>query len=311
MKGRQVGFVLIVLVAIGLAGLIVRVISAESDEVVLSGLLPIAPDVTTRITIHSNETGGEARLVRIGDLWTVENAGVFVPKLNAFWAAVFDIDGAQLIGTNPDNHERIGVAEDQGTLISFFLEDFIQEQFILGKWTPGARLCYLRRPGKPEVYGIECPGPASDVFDPEPDGWRDPIVVAIPRDEVESISFVYPDEEFVVKISDDEWVVAKGGEEKPADLFLLNNVLTVLEVVFAGGFADEAEAQELKFDLPDAFVRVVTRKGANTPTTSLRFLEREDGTYYLKTPTKRTVFIMDSIIGRALLLKSEDLIEEE
>ena len=306
MKSRQVGFVLMALIAVGIAGLIVRVVSSGSNELVLSGLLPLSQDVVDRVTISSGEK--EAELIRIGGTWSVRRTPVFPPKLASLWTAVSDIDGAQLIATNPNNHERMGVADGQGTVVSFYLGPSIQEQFIVGKWTDEVRLCYLRRSGTKEVHGIPCP--LANVFDPDSDGWRNPVVAAIPRDEVESLTFTYPDEEFVLTISDGDWVVASDGEERSADLRQVDIVLTTIErLLLASGFADD-EARELDFDSPDASVRIVTRQGASSPTTRLRFLERDDISYYVNTPAQSTVFILDKRIADGLLKAEEELVFE-
>ena len=98
-KGRQVGLVLVALITIGVAGLIGRVVSSDSDQIILSGLLTLAQDVVDRIEVQSDESG--VQLVRQQDTWLVGTEPVFVPKLFQFWTAVKDIDGAQLIATNP------------------------------------------------------------------------------------------------------------------------------------------------------------------------------------------------------------------
>ena len=123
MKSRQVGFVLAALIAIGIAGLIIRFVSVDPEEEILSGLLPMAGNVVTRITLHDSATDKGADLVRIGEFWTINNRPVFPPKMDQFWLAVSAIDGAQLIAENPDNHERMGVADGQGTVVSFYLDD--------------------------------------------------------------------------------------------------------------------------------------------------------------------------------------------
>ncbi len=312
MKSRQVGFVLIAMIAIGLAGLVVRVVSSGSDEVVLSGLLPISQDVVNRIVIRTEEgSTSEVTLERVrdGDVWTIDNQLAFVPKMDLFWTAVADIEsGAQLIAMNPKNHQRMGVAEGQGTVVSFFLGTSILEKLIIGKWTPEVGLCYVRRSGKDDVYGIPCPAPASasEIFDPEPTGWLDPIIVSIPRNEVESVTFTYPDNEFVIRLTDGDWVVADETQEEPADLIQVDTVLRVLELVFADGFAAEEEARGLNFDTPTAMVRIVTTSDASVPTTRLRILRRDDLSYYLKTPARATVFIVDRNLIDLLLRTKND-----
>ena len=306
MNSRQVGFVLMALIALGLAGLIGRVVSSGSDELVLSGLLPIDRSFINRVTFKSEDS--EAKLERSGDVWTIRNQPVFVPKLAQFWAAVSQIDGAQLIAKNTANHERMRVTEEQGTVVSFFLGKFVQERFIMGEPTPDVRLCYLRRSGNDDVYGIPCSGP--NIFDPDPDGWRNPVFVSIPSAEVESVTFTYPDEEFVLKISDGQWMIAAGGEDQPADLRQVGSVLGTLELIVASAFVDDEEADGLDFGFSDASLRVVTREGATTPTTRLRFLERDDTSYYASTPVQATVFIVDRGVVDGLLKRQQDFLPD-
>ena len=307
MKSRQVGLVLMALIAVGLAGLIIRAVSSGSDEVVLSGLLPLSEEIIDKVVLKSGES--QAELVRVGNTWLVGTHEAFPFKVDQLWDAVSDLDGAQLIATNPDNHPRMGVTKEDGTTVYFYLGPSLQEQFIVGEAKPDVLLCYLRRAGKDDVYGIPCP--LRRTFDPDPDGWRNPIVVAIPRRDVESVTFTYPDEEFVLKRSEGDWVVVVGGEEKLADLFQVDGVLTALEVMVARGFATDAEAKGLEFDAPDASLRVVTKEGASSPTTRLRFIRRDDISYYARTPVQATVFVLDERITGALLKGSADLLGEE
>ena len=297
MKGRQLGFVLMAMIAVGIAGLIIRVVSSGEEDLVLSGLVPLPQDVVTKVTISSGDS--EATLIRREDEWTIDGQPVFLPKQNQFWTAVSDIDGAQLISTNPDNYERIGVAEGQGTVVSFYLGPSIQEQFIVGKWTPDVRLCFIRRARKTEVYGVPCLRP--DVFDTNPDGWRNPLIVALPTNEIESVTFTYPDEEFILKISEEALLVESDGESQPANAFQVVTVLSTLEALVSSGFATDEEAKGLRFSAPDAALRVITREGALNPDTRLRFLKRDDESYYLSTPTLPTVFIVDNVVADSLL----------
>ena len=139
MNSRQVGVVLGVLIAIAVAGLVVRVVTSEPEEVVLSGLLPLSQDVVDRVRISTPQDGLEATLERRGEgaSWTVQNQPAFQPKLDAFWQAVSDIESsAQLIAMNPNNHERMGVSDDSATVVSFLLGDFEQEKLLIGTWRP-------------------------------------------------------------------------------------------------------------------------------------------------------------------------------
>jgi len=307
-KSRQVGLVLVALIAIGIAGLIVRLVSAEPEEEVLAGLLPITGDIVTRITVYDNATDQGADLVKIGDKWTVNNLPVFPLMMDQFWSVVAGIDGAQLVAENPATHRRMGIAEDQGTVISFYLEDFLQESFVLGTWSEDSRLCYLQRSGRDEVHAVECPVEATSIFPTDPDGWRNPVVLSVPRDEVVSVTFTYPNDEFELKVNEEgRWVVADASSEAPANLVQVDTILTILELLFASGFATEDEAEALSFDVSDASIRVVTTEESSVPTTRLRFLARDEATVYLSSPAQATTFIMDVRLVSALLLSREQL----
>ena len=294
------------LIAVGVVGLIYRVVTSGSDELVLSGILPISQEIVTKVTIRSEES--ETSLIRSGDSWRVGAQPVFPPRLGQFWAAVSEIDGAQLISVNEATQERIGVASGQGTVVSFFLGDFVQEEFTVGKWTSDVRLCYLRRSGKTEVHAIECPVPASTIFDADPDGWRNPVVSVIPRDQVEAVTFSYPDEQFILRIIEGQWVIDDGRGALPANPAQVDRLLSILEVLVASGFADDDEAEDLDFNLSDASLRVQTFEGAGAPTTRFRILKRDDVSYYLKTPAQDTTFIIEGALARELMKRTADFL---
>ncbi len=306
MKSRQVGLVLIALIAIGIAGLIARAVSSGSDELVLSGLLPLSPDVVDTVNLRSGQSTAELR--RIGTdatNWRVGDFPVFPPKLVDFWSAVSDIEGAQLVARNPENHSRMGVADGQGTVMEFFLGGSIQEQFLVGKWSPDVRLCYLRRPRKNEVYSIPCASP--DVFDADPDGWRNRIVLRVPRTAVESIAFTSPEGDFAVAMTQLGSVLVSDDGQEPADNGQVLNILLALEnLPEATGFASEEEMEDLKFDASTPSIVVSTIEESGVPTTRLRFIPRDALSYYVKNPAESTVFSMDRDLVEFLLKKKED-----
>ena len=305
MKSRQVGFVLIALIVVGVAGLIARAVSSGSDELVLSGLLPLTIDVVDTVSISSDESTAE--LERIGTDWSIGQFRVFEPKLREFWGAVSDIDGAQLVATNPANHSRMGVADGQGTVLGFFLGGVVQEQFLVGNWSPDVRLCYLRRAGKNEVYSIPCASP--DVFNSDPDSWRNRIVFRVPRNAVESIGYTYPGEEFSVGVTERGAVVMSDEGEEPADGALLLNILLALEnLPEATGFASKEEARELSFDASTPSIVIDTIDGSGFPTTRLRFIPRDDISYWVKNPRDNAVYVMDRGLVEFLLKTREDFV---
>lgn len=291
------------LIALGLIGLVVRLVSAGSNELVLEGILPISPGVIDGVTITSQTS--QASLKKIGNDWEIDGNAAFVPKLDALWTATVDIDGAQLVAQNPANHERIGVADGQGTSVVFSLGTFTQEEFIVGEWSQNVRLCYLRRPARDEVYAIPCP--VTNIFDADPDGWRDPIVVSIPREAVEMIEFSYPGEEFVLRRVARGWTIDGGAGEEPADIFAVNAVLASIEVMVARSFAGPDETQGLDFAGPAGVsIRITSSPDSNIPVTRVRLLPRDDASLYARTPAQSTIFILDSASMGTLLLSYAD-----
>ena len=304
MGSKQVGYVLIALIVIGVAGLVLRLIAAGSSELTLEGILPVSPDVIDRVTI-TTPVGSEARLEKINDIWQIEREDAFVPKLNQLWTASTDIDGAQLIARNPANHDRMGVQEGQGINVAFWLGEFKQEEFIVGKWTQDVRLCYLRKPARDEVYAIPCP--FGNIFDSNVDGWRDPIIASIPRDAIESIEFEYPGQEFVLRRVERGWVAETADISEPANVFAVDAILGTLEGFIAGGFAPESETEGLDFIGPGGIsIRIITTEDSGFPTTRVRLLPRDEISLYATTPRRPNVFLVDAPTAGRLLLSLED-----
>ena len=305
MKGSQVLLVLIVLIGLGIAGLVVRVVSAGSQESVLSGLLPISPDVIDGVTLRTGEQ--EVNLVKVNDIWRAGDFPAFDLKLVQMWSAVDKFDGAQLIATNPKNHARMGADLEQGIEVMFLLGEAVQERFIIGsQWSPTVHLCYLRRQEQDKVYAVRCPMP--DTFDTNLDGWRNPIVLSIPRNEVETFTIRYPDDEFVLKLVDSVPTLVADNEEGPANQLLVEFLLQVTEALIASGFASEDEAREIDFDFPDVSLLVRTREDSQYPTTRVIFVKRPDGDYYVKNTSTRTVFIVEGAVVDTVLRPREEFL---
>lgn len=304
MGSKQVGYVLIALIAIGVAGIVLRLIAAGSSELTLEGILPVSPDVIDQVTITA-PTGNEARLEKINEIWQIDREEAFLPKLNQLWTAASDIDGAQLVARNPANHARMGVQEGQGVNVSFWLGEFKQEEFIVGRWTQEVRLCYLRKPARDEVYAIPCP--YGNIFDSSADGWRNPVVASIPRDAIAAIEFEYPEERFALRRVERGWLAESADISEPANVFAMNAVLGTLEGFIASGFAPESETENLDFTAPGSIsVRIVTTEDSGFPTTRIRLLPRDDISLYAKTPRRPNVFLMDARAVAGLLLSLDD-----
>ena len=308
MKSKQVGFVLMALIAIGVAGILYRVISSGGTDFTMQGLMPITPDVIDRIEISAS--GQQAELVRMGDEdWRVGKNPAFTPRMSDFWMHVNDIPEAQLVARKPKHHAVLGVDENTGTELTFYLGQAIQEEFVVGKWSPDVKLCYVRKSGKDEVYGIPCS--RNNVFSPDPDSWRNPIVASIPPADVESFDFIYPDSSLgfsVTKVDGDWQVTSQSGVDGIADERVIDMILQALTVVPAVGFVEDEEKDSLDFAAPDGAIRINTFQDSNSPTTRLKFIRNDELTYYVKVPSQSTVFLVDANLSDFLLMRKEDMI---
>ena len=314
MKSRQLGFVLIALILVGLAGLVFRIVAAGSDEIVLEGLVAVSEIASDRVLVEGD--GKQTELSRLGEAeqftWFVDDQPVFEPLLLQFWQAVRDIHDAQLISTNPANHSRMGVIQGEAIEVSFFQDRrSLQEKFIVGTWTPDVRLCYVRRAGHEQTYGIPCPN--GNIFEPDPDRWKNPVVASIQPNEIMELQYTYLDEAFVLRPDEDgEWsVYGEDGVGVAVNPLAVNSIMANLQLVLASGFAADAEAEGLNFAVPDAMVRVLTHDDASAPSTRLRFLRRDDRSMYLKIPTTATVYIVDNQAIGGLLLRMAQIVDEQ
>ena len=310
MKSRQVGFVLIALIILGIAAIGIRLFSTGTDQIVIKGLLPISQDVVDRVEIQSQQDAME--IVKIGDSgWRVDKYPAFEPRIQDFWTSVADIPKAQLVARLAKHHNLFGVDDDQSTVVSFYLGQSVQEQFHIGKWTAEVRLCYLRKAGKNEVYGIPCP--REDLFSTDEDTWRNPIVTSIPSDSIESIDYIYPDstQNFsLVKDASGNWIVKSAEEDAFANLRIINPLLQAIELIPATGFETDELAAKLDFDAPQASIRINTTTESNIPTTKLKFIRKDELSFYVRIPSQTTVYIVDGRLADFLLMSKEVIAEE-
>ncbi len=308
MQGRQVALVFVVLVTIAIAGLVGRFFTAGSDELSFEGLLPITPDVVDEVTL---EGGSEQTTIRRQNnewlLVTGRTEPAFDRRLAVFWNTVHLVDGAQLIARNPANHERMGVDESQGVRVGFYLGDALQEELIFSTvWSEEAQLCYVRRPRGDDVYGVPCG--FAQIFDPSPYSWRDPIIAQLPREELDSLTFTYPDDAFVLRRAGPGWVVEAEGQQFTANPLQVETMLQLVEFIVAQGFVEDDQAGTVDFGSPHAQLTVATAPGSQLGGVNMLFLRVSDDVYYVKRQGSDDVYLLDGRTVDALLRPREGYI---
>ena len=318
MGGKQVGFVFAALVILGIAALVFRFISAEPDEILLTGVAPLSEETLDKVVIRNNEF--ETVIEKLDGDWQVGAYPVQRRRFEDMWATTQLFDEAELIATNPENHPLMGVSPENGTLVEFWNQGDLVEEFFVGDqqfapigerlitpWQNFVRLCYLRDPEEDDVYGIFCDFP--DRFLPDPKFWKHPLITEIPRDEVESISFRYPEEDFSLRIENSVWVVSQGGAEVgQADPETMLQLLQAVEYLVTSDFPTDDELGRLNFDLADITVFIQVRTGAISRSARLLLLERDEGGYFVKRQGQDYAFIIDDQVAPFILKRIADLI---
>ena len=307
MKGKQVGYVLSALIIIGILGIGVRLISTDSNDFNMSGLLPITSDVIDTVKINSNNSDADVSLKKMNEAsWMVGKNMIFPPTLENFWMSVSNIKNAQLVSRKAKYHNRFGVSNESGTTVTFYLGQSVQEEFIVGDtWDPDVRLCYIRKSGKDNVYGIPCSQPPDITFSTNPNLWRNPIIVSIPSSEIDSLEFEFNntiDNFSITKEINNDWII---NNSDVADTRIVDSMLEIFSQFYTSGFANTA----VSFDSPDASIRINTIQGSDYVTTKIKFLSKDSESYYVQIPSQPgTTFIVASeLIDNYLLLNQEDL----
>ena len=307
MKGKQVGYVLSALIIIGILGIGVRLISTDSKDFNMSGLLPITSDVIDTVKINSNNSDADVSLKKMNEAsWMVGKNMIFPPTLENFWMSVSNIKNAQLVSRKAKYHNRFGVSNESGTTVTFYLGQSVQEEFIVGDtWDPDVRLCYIRKSGKDNVYGIPCSQPPDRTFSTNPNLWRNPIIVSIPSSEIDSLEFEFNntiDNFSITKEINNDWII---NNSDVADTRIVDSMLEIFSQFYTSGFANTA----VSFDSPDASIRINTIQGSDYVTTKIKFLSKDSESYYVQIPSQPgTTFIVASeLIDNYLLLNQEDL----
>ena len=322
MGGKQVGFVFAALVVLGIAALVFRFISAEPEKIIIQDVAPLTEQTLDKVVIRNNEF--ETKIEKIDGDWLVGPYPVQRRRFEDMWTTTEMFDEAELIATNPENHPVMGVSPENGTLVEFWNGDDLIEEFFVGDqqfapigerlitpWKNFVRLCFLRDPEEDDVYGIFCDFP--DRFLPDPKFWKHPLITEIPRDEVESISFRYPEEEFNLRIENSVWVVSQeGAEVGQADPEKMLELLQAVEYLVTSDFPTDDEMRRLEdagsFDLPDITMFIQVRTGAIARSARLLLLERDEGGFYVKRQGQDYSFIIDDQTAPFVLKRIEDLI---
>jgi hypothetical protein len=135
-------FSIFIILSIAIAGVKILVSNTNNlyDD---SGIIFIDQEIIDRVTISNKSQSSQ--LYKVNNSWRIGKQEVFKPKLSLFWKAVNNIQKSELVSVNTKNFNRIGLNENESTLVQFFLQSTLQEEFIVGKWEPETKTCFIKK----------------------------------------------------------------------------------------------------------------------------------------------------------------------
>ena len=327
MTAKDVGYVLIALIVLGVAGIGVRLAATEIQQPLLTGGSPLTAGLVDKVVIKDREHETVLEKRADGGWWVGAYPAVDIRIVDVFENAA-RIDGAELIASNPDNHIYMGVSPKNGALVQFWRDEQKLEEFWIGDrayapleeeerpifvWNYSARRCFIRPPEQDDVYAMYCPNP--DIFLADPDRWGYPLLVRIPPEEVDTLAYSYPGEEFSLGINNSVWVLSSGEQEQPARLDTVQSVLAAIDFGLATSeYLSQREIDQLDFSRPDASVAIGTKPGSVSGPTLLLFIRKppeEEGdqeAYYAKDASLSYAYLLDRQTAMGILKTREELL---
>ncbi len=320
MNARQIGYVLIALIALGVLGILGRLLATETQLPELTGVSALTEETIDKVVMRDQEF--ETIIIKSEDgQWWRGPYPVVPLKLEEMLEIAVEFDGAELISTNPINHRDMGVSRDNTTVVEFYKDDSLVEEFLVGDkvyapieeeeavhtpWTVESGRCYIRRPATDETYGIACSTPSR--FDADPRFWSEPIIMRIPRDEVEAVTFRSSTDAFALAVDRSVWYIlgAEGREE--ANLDAVQAFLSEIEFLVTSEFPTEEEVKPLDFTTPDYEIGVRTKVGATEKSVLLLMLAKQDEGYYVKDVDEGWIHFLNAEISANLIVSRDSLL---
>lgn len=245
------------------------------------------------------------KLIKAGDTWTVEKEG---KKHEADGSSVKDllgqissIDAERMVSRKKEKWETFNVGE-KSTNVSVYYGTDLETNIHIGKsgfnqggggMYGGSAYTYVRLSDEDEVYVVN--GFYEGTFNRAFNDWRNKALLRLSREEINKISFQYPDSGFVVEKKDTAWyangqVIEKSKMENYLGHLTFKNVNA-----FDDGFVAPAN--------PDAVIKV---EGAAGALVSLDAWRKENG-WVLRSSQQPEVFFLDpaATVKRELLVGQE------
>ena len=166
--------------------------------------------------------------------YRADSAAVF-----RFWTAILTFEVGDLAASNPNNHDRMGLAADAGWSIEFDVDDETKTMLV-GDTGPRSSTTYVKLPDEDEVYILE--GDLRTHVRRLPNEWRSKRVVGIDTAAVTRVEIQRDTDEYALVRGDSLWTFDDGSE---ASSSAVNGVMSELASLLAVGFLEEGDSLEV------------------------------------------------------------------
>ena len=212
------------------------------------------------------------------------------------------------MSVNPKNFNRIGLNENESILVQFFLESTLQEEFMVGKWEPETKTCFIKKINLDQVFGFTCPYP--DIFATNPDMWRNPIISNFPPDELAAIRFSYPSEQFELNLTETGWQL-DNQDNINIDSYKIARFANTTQLLLADGFLNDEESKDIDFNQSDALITLVPKSKAPSTITRIRLKQIDENRVAVKSGNIPIIYYISIPKAREILLGKNDFILQE
>lgn len=201
-----------------------------------------------------------------------------------------------IISTNPAKKETYGFKDSDQAEISVYESGVLKGKFLLGGSAAG-NSSYIKKPDSDNIYIADILD-RNDFIKPNINDWRDKNIVSIPKQAINSVEFVSPEETFTV-IRDGNGKYNIGADSVGANF---DGILNLLGNFATTGYLDSALADDAKFS------NMVNIDWGNK--TQMKFIKTETTPvkYYLKVEGDKQVYELDEAYAKNLLKSKKDIL---
>lgn len=197
----------------------------------LSGFFAgVTPESVTSVRFAGPGDEGDVVLKRTEGSWTVNGFEADSGSVARFWDAVAEVEVGNLVGSNPANHPRLGVAADSAWTLEVETSDGARA-LLVGKSGTRYGTAYGRLPDEDDVHLLE--GGLRPTMTRTLDDWRDKRVARVDTSAVQRIELSREASSVSLERADTLWVLDENGE---ADLITVRSLLGEMARMDATGF---------------------------------------------------------------------------